>query len=158
MISSVLLIQFGLYCYVRSCRKYRWMYPQPPDHLMAWHGNNHIILNTNKTKGMIVDIWRTTDPRMFNWTTDKTMSMLCKRRDGEGSISLNQMEDKVIHSWQQGDAYLLYSKSVVKIVLCLTAICWGSDIRASDSNKLKKLINKAGSVLGSPLKSLDLIV
>ena len=38
------------------------------------------------------------------------------------------------------------------------AICWSSSIRASDSKKLNKLIKKAGSVLGTALGPLELVV
>ncbi|XP_062851515.1 bcl-2-like protein 11 [Trichomycterus rosablanca] len=40
----------------------------------------------------------------------------------------------------------------------LSAICWGSSIRAKDSKKLNKLIRKAGSVLGFALEPLELII
>ena len=38
------------------------------------------------------------------------------------------------------------------------ATCWGSSIRASDTKKLNKLIKKAGSVLGTALEPLELVV
>ena len=35
------------------------VYRELVDHFVAWCGNNHLILNVNKTKDMIVDFRRT---------------------------------------------------------------------------------------------------
>ena len=49
-------------------------------------------------------------------------------------------------------------QSVLVSAIFFAAICWGSSIRASDSNTLNKLIQKAGSVLGTALEPLELVV
>ena len=49
-------------------------------------------------------------------------------------------------------------KSVVESTVSSVVICWGSSIRASDLKKLNKLIKKAGSVLGTVLEILELIL
>jgi len=51
----------------------------------------------------------------------------------------------------------IFYKSVVESAICCAAISWGSNVRASDSEKLNKLIKKAGSVLGTALELLKLI-
>ncbi|KAM4580370.1 uncharacterized protein PAE49_005246 [Odontesthes bonariensis] len=48
--------------------------------------------------------------------------------------------------------------SVVAGAIFFAAVCWGSSIRASDSNRLDKIIRKAGSVLGQKLESLETVV
>ncbi|KAM4588018.1 RNA-binding protein Raly isoform 3-T4 [Odontesthes bonariensis] len=48
--------------------------------------------------------------------------------------------------------------SVVAGAIFFAAVCWGSSIRASDSNRLDKIIRKAGSVLGQKLESLETMV
>ena len=49
-----------------------------------------------------------------------------------------------------------FYKSVVESIIYFLAICWIRII--SDSKKLNKLIKKAGSVMGTALGALDLIV
>ena len=44
----------------------------------------------------------------------------------------------------------IFYKSVVEGTICSAAIYWGSNIRASDSKKLNKLIQKAGDSSGAP--------
>lgn len=53
----------------------------------------------------------------------------------------------------------VFYQCVVASAVCLAAMCGSSSIRASDSNKKqKKLIKKAGSVLGTALETLELVV
>ena len=52
----------------------------------------------------------------------------------------------------------IFYKSVVESSVSSAVICWKSSIRASDLKKLKKLIKKAGSVLGTVMEPLELIV
>ena len=44
------------------------------------------------------------------------------------------------------------------VIVFFVSICWDSSIRASDTKKLDKLIKKAGSVLGTALEPLELVV
>ena len=50
---------------------------------------------------------------------------------------------------------LLY---VVASDIFFAAVCWGSSIRASDTNRLYKIVKKAGSVLGLRLESFETVV
>ena len=52
----------------------------------------------------------------------------------------------------------MFYRSVVESTIFFVAICWGSSIRASDSKRLNRLIRKAGSVLGTTLEPLELVV
>ena len=52
----------------------------------------------------------------------------------------------------------IFYQSVVASAVFFAAICWGSSLRAGNSKKLNNLIKKPGSVLGTALESLELVV
>ena len=52
----------------------------------------------------------------------------------------------------------IFYQSVVASVLFFAVVCWGSSIGASDTNRLKKLIRKAGSVIGCKQDTLESVV
>ena len=52
----------------------------------------------------------------------------------------------------------IFHQSVVASVIFFAAMCWGSSTRASDTNRLDKIIKKAGSVLGCRLDSFETVV
>ena len=49
-------------------------------------------------------------------------------------------------------------RSVVASALFSSAICWGSSIGASNTNRLNKLIRKAGSVIGCKQDTFEAVV
>ncbi len=52
----------------------------------------------------------------------------------------------------------IFYQSVVASAIFFAVVCWGSRIRASDTNRLDKIIKKAGSVLGLRLESFETVV
>ena len=52
----------------------------------------------------------------------------------------------------------MFYQSVVASAIFFSAICWGGGITARDTNKLNRIIRKAGFVLGSALEPLELVV
>ena len=52
----------------------------------------------------------------------------------------------------------IFYQSVVASAIFFAAVCWGSSIRASNTNRLDKIIKKAGSVLGLRLQSFESVV
>ncbi|KAI3376037.1 hypothetical protein L3Q82_016569, partial [Scortum barcoo] len=48
----------------------------------------------------------------------------------------------------------MFYHSVVSSVIFYAAVCWGSRLKTADTNRLNKLIRRAGSVLGVELKSV----
>ncbi|KAK0135140.1 hypothetical protein N1851_029041 [Merluccius polli] len=52
----------------------------------------------------------------------------------------------------------LFYQSAVASTIFFAVVCWDSSIRASDSNRLNKIIRKAGSVLGFKLVSLESVM
>lgn len=51
----------------------------------------------------------------------------------------------------------IFHKSVMESAIFFAAICLGSSIRASDSKKLNKLVKQLSSVLGTAVKTLELM-
>ena len=143
---------------------------------VKWCSNNHLILNTNKTKEMIVD---------FRRNKIKQSSVVILGEEVEvveeykylGVQLDNRLEWKVnteyIYKKGQSRLYFLrklrsfnvcpkmlhiFYKSVVESAISFAAICWGSGIRTRDLKRINKLIKKAGSVLGVTLEPLELII
>ena len=52
----------------------------------------------------------------------------------------------------------MFHQSVVASVLFFTAVCRGSSIGASDTNRLNKLIKTAGSVIGCKMDEFEAVV
>ena len=52
----------------------------------------------------------------------------------------------------------IFYQSVVAGAVFFAAVCWGSSIRASDTNRLDKIIKKAGYALGLRLESFETVV
>ena len=52
----------------------------------------------------------------------------------------------------------IFDQSVAASALFFGALCWGGSTRARCTNKLYNLFMKAGSVLGKPLYTLELVV
>ena len=52
----------------------------------------------------------------------------------------------------------IFYQSVVAGTILFAAVCCGSNIRASDTNRLDKIIKKSGSALGLRLESFETVV
>ena len=52
----------------------------------------------------------------------------------------------------------IFYQSVVASVLFFTVVCWGSSIGARDTDRLNKVIEKTGSVIGCTQKTLEAVV
>ena len=98
---------------------------------------------------------RATDIWAFTWTTDWTGHVTLRLSVGRESTlyflrklrSFNVCRNKLRVFWQ----------SVMASAILFEVICRGSSIRARDSKKLNKMM-KAGSVLGTALEPLELVV
>merc|ERR1712035_43413 len=124
---------------------------------VKWCSNNHLILNINKTKEMIVDFRR-------NKITQSSVVILGEEVQGVEEYKYlgvqldNRLEWKVnteyIYKKGQSRLYFLrklrsfnvcskmlhlFYKSVVESAISFAAICWGSGIRARDLNRINKL-------------------
>ena len=52
----------------------------------------------------------------------------------------------------------IFHQSVVASVIFFAAVCWSSSIRASGTNRLDKIIKKAGSVFGRRLETFETVM
>ena len=127
-------------------------YRELVDHLVPWCGNNHLLLNVTETKEMVVDFRRTR-------TKLNTISILGEEVEVvEGyrylGVHLDNRLDwkcntEAVYRKGQSRLYFLrklrsfnvcskmlhiFYQSVVASAIFFAAICWGSSIRASDTN------------------------
>ena len=52
----------------------------------------------------------------------------------------------------------IFYQPVVRGAVFFAAVCWGGSIKGGDANKLNRLINKAGCVLGCSLDGFEMVV
>ncbi|KAI3354702.1 hypothetical protein L3Q82_019194, partial [Scortum barcoo] len=112
------------------------------EEFVNWSEHNHLILNTTKTKEVIVDFRKRR-----------------RRRDQPTPISIRGTEVEVVsshscsHSISVPPAPSVYH-TVVTSALFFAVVCWREGLRTADKNRLNKLIKKAGSVVGTELPLL----
>ncbi|KAK0134631.1 RNA-directed DNA polymerase from mobile element jockey [Merluccius polli] len=147
------------------------------DDFVEWSEQIHLRLNVNKTRDMVIDFGR-----------KKRMPPQPLRIKGEvaeevedckylGVVIGNRLDWKsnteAVYKKGMSRLYFLrklrsfnvcskmleiFYQSVVASAIFFAAVCWGSSIRASDTNRLDKIIKKAGSVLGLRLESFESVV
>ena len=146
------------------------------DGFVEWAGKNHLLLNVAKTREMVVDFRR-------KRTVSQPLRIL-----GEDVVTVEDYKYLGVHidnglKWKTNiDAvykkgmsrlYFLrklrsfnvcskmleiFYQSVVASVLYFAVVCWGSSIGAGDTNRLNKLIKKAGSVIGCKPDTFEVVV
>ncbi len=143
---------------------------------VRWCGENHLQLNIDKTKEMVVNFSRTnTTPRPIS-ISGRDVELVTSYKylgvnlDHKLQWSLNT---EVLYKKGLSRLYLLrklrsfnicskmlhmFYQSVMASTIFFAAVCWGTGINAKDSNKLNKLIKKAGSVVGTRLAPLEEVV
>ncbi|KAI3367324.1 hypothetical protein L3Q82_008367 [Scortum barcoo] len=151
-------------------------YRKTIEEFVNWSEHNHLILNTAKTKEVIVDFRKRR-----------------RRRDQPTPISIRGTEVEVVSShrylgvqldekldwrshtesvYRKGQSRLYFLRrlrsfnicppllqsvyhTVVASALFFAVVCWGEGLRTADKNRLNKLIKKAGSVVGTELPLLQ---
>ncbi|XP_077578764.1 uncharacterized protein LOC144200462 [Stigmatopora nigra] len=138
-----------------------------------WCRQNHLHINTSKTKEMVVD---------FRRTPQQTTQVNIQGKDIEIveylkylGVHLNSKLDwstniDALYRRGQSRLYLLRSlrsfgvcrsllrtfyDTVVASTVFYAVVCWGSGSTERDRNRLNKLIRRASSVLGCPLDSVE---
>ena len=132
-----------------------------------WPGNNQLILNINKTKEVKVDFRRTRsklntvsvqgEEVEVVWEYRYLVVHLDNRLDWKcNPEAVYKMGQSRLYFFRKREFFDICTKmlnifymSEVESAVCFAAICWGSSIRARDSEKLLK---KAGSVPGPALE------
>lgn len=146
------------------------------DNFVEWSEQNHLRLNINKTREMVIDFRR-----------KKTPSQPLRIRGEEveevadykylGVVIDNGLDWKsnteAVYKKGMSRLYFLrklrsfnvcskmleiFYQSVVASAIFFAVVCWGGSIRASDTNRLEKIIKKAGSVLGLKLESFETVM
>nr|XP_054590297.1 uncharacterized protein LOC129154572 [Nothobranchius furzeri] len=151
-------------------------YRELVERFVAWCGNNHLTLNVNKTKEMILDFRR-------NRVESNTVSIM-----GEEVEVVEEYKYLGVHldnrlDWRKNSKAVykkghsrlhflrmlrsfnvcskmqqIFYKTVVESVISSAIVCWGSSIRSRDLKRLNSLIKKAGSVLGTTVEPLEEIM
>ncbi|KAI3354447.1 hypothetical protein L3Q82_018506, partial [Scortum barcoo] len=137
---------------------------------------NHQRLNVNKTREMVIDFRRKKMPsqplRIRGEVVDEVEDykylgvVIDNRLDWKSNTEAVYKKGmsrlyflRKLRSFNMGSRMLeIFYQSVVASAIFFAAVCWGSSIRASNTNRLDKIIKKAGSVLGLRLESFETVV
>lgn len=141
-----------------------------------WSHRNCLLLNTSKTKEMIVDFRRSglchqpVNIHGVDMEVVPTYKYLGVHLDNKLDWSLNT--DALFKKGQSrlfflrrlrsidvcGKLLQMFYQSVVASVLFYGAVCWGNSLKQKDKRRLEKLVKRASSVVGSSLDSLEAVV
>lgn len=145
------------------------------DSFVEWCETNHLHLNTTKTKELVVDFRRRKSaptPISINGVTVEVVQdykYLGVHLDNKLDWAKNT---ETVYKKGQSRLYFLrklrsfnvcnimlrmFYQSVVASAIFFGLVCWGNRLRAADTNKISRIIRKAGSVLGVQLDSLVVV-
>ena len=146
------------------------------DNFVEWAGRNHLRLNVTKTREMVIDFRkkRTASQPLCILGEDVEEVEVYKylgvyinyRLDWKSNTDAVYKKGmsrlyflRKLRSFNVCSKMLeMFYQSVVASVLFLAVVCWGSSIGASDTNRLNKLIRKAGSVIGCKQDTVEAVV
>lgn len=141
-----------------------------------WSQLNRLQLNISKTKEMVFDFHRAPLPPQPIIIDGKEVEMVCSYKylglqlDNKLGWSVNM--DKV-YKKGQGRMYFLrrlasfnvcskllnmFYQSIVSSVIFYAVVCWGGSAKKKDTQRLNRLIKRAGSVMGLSLDSVETVV
>ncbi|KAI4903274.1 hypothetical protein NFI96_004888, partial [Prochilodus magdalenae] len=112
------------------------------EEFVAWCHRNNLLLNTSKTKEMVVDFHRArplTQPV-------STQGVEVERVKTYRYLGLH-LDDRL--DWS-ANTDILYRKGQSRLSL----VCWGGSVKKRDKMRLDKLVRRAGSVAGLELDSV----
>ena len=147
-------------------------YRQLIQDFVTWSDSNHLLLNTTKTKEMVVDFRRTRvhpvpvavkgdcvevvhtykylgvqlDDKL-DWTVNT--DALCRKGQSRLYFLRRLASFNICKKLLQ-----IFYQSVVASALMYAVVCWGGSLKKKDAARLDKLVRKAGSVVGTELDSL----
>ncbi|TWW64120.1 hypothetical protein D4764_03G0011280 [Takifugu flavidus] len=143
---------------------------------VRWSRENLLQLNVTKTKEMVVDFSKSKSPPSPVCISGKEVEIVPSYRflgvqlDNKLEWSTNTDADykkamsrlyflRRLRSFSVCSRMLhMFYQSVMASTIFFAAVCWGTGIKAKDTNGLNKLIKKAGSVVGCNLANLDEVV
>ncbi|KAI3369319.1 hypothetical protein L3Q82_007573 [Scortum barcoo] len=151
-------------------------YREEIQHLTQWCSNNNLVLNTSKTKEVIVDYRRSR-------RTEHAPLLI----HGEAVERVNNIKFLGIHitsdlTWSMNTAHLVkkaqqrlfflrklkraglspqlltnFNRATIESILCLSATVWYGSCTAQDQKDLARVMKTAQGIVGSPLPDLDSI-
>ncbi|KAI3373024.1 hypothetical protein L3Q82_023467, partial [Scortum barcoo] len=151
-------------------------YREEIQHLTQWCSNNNLVLNTSKTKEVIVDYRRSR-------RTEHAPLLI----HGEAVERVNNIKFLGIHitsdlTWSKNTAHLIkkaqqrlfflrklkraglspqlltnFYRATIESILCLSAAVWYGSCTAQDRKDLARVVKTAQGIVGSPLPDLDSI-
>ena len=146
------------------------------DDFVEWSGRNHLRLNVDKTREMVIDFRRNRPaPQPLSIQGDKVTEAVDYKYLGVHIDNRLDWKTNTEAVYKKGMSRLyflrrlrsfnvcskmleIFYQSVVASALFFAAVCWGSSIGAGDTNRLNKLIKKAGSAVGCKLDTADEVV
>ena len=151
-------------------------YRQLVDNFVDRCNQNHLLLNVNKTKEMVVDFRRTTvSTRPLKIMGEEVEVVEDYKYLG---VHLNNRLDwrtntNAVYKKGMSRLYFLrklrsfnvcskmleiFYQSVMASAIYFAVVCWGSSISARDASRINKLIRKAGSVMGLKLETFESVM
>ena len=143
------------------------------DNFVEWSEQNHLRLNVDKTREMVIHFRRKKKPSPPLPMRGEVVEEVEDYRY-LGVVIDNRLDWKsnteAVYKTGMSRLYFLrkrrsfnvcskmleiFHQSVVASVVFFAAVCCGSSIRASDTNRLDEIIKKAGSVLGLRLEPFE---
>ena len=140
--------------------------------LVTWCDSNHLLLNTTKTREMVVDLRRTRPHPQpitikgdcvevvstykylgvqlgdkLDWTANT--DALCRKGNSRLYFLRRLASFNICRKLLQ-----TFYQSVVASVLMYAAVCWGGALKKKDAARLEKLVRKAGSVVSTELECI----
>jgi len=144
------------------------------DNFVEWTEQNHLRLNVSKTREMVIDFRRKkrtpSQPLLIRGEVVEEVEdykylgvVIDNRLDWKSNTEAVYKKGmsrlyflRKLRSFNVCSKMLeIFYQSVVSSALFFAAVCWGSSLRASDTNRLDKIIKKAGSVVGHRLESFE---
>uniref|UniRef100_A0A3B1JI52 Reverse transcriptase domain-containing protein n=1 Tax=Astyanax mexicanus TaxID=7994 RepID=A0A3B1JI52_ASTMX len=139
---------------------------------VAWCNRNNLLLNTSKTKEMVVDFRRARPPTQpvsivgVDVEMVKTYRYLGLHLDDRLDWSANtdilyrKGQSRLFFLRRLGSfnicrkLLLMFYQTVVSSCLFYAVVCWGGSMKKRDEMRLNKLVRRAGSVVGVELDSV----
>ena len=147
-------------------------YRELVNNFAAWSRSNHLLLNTSKTKEMVLDFRRSRPPVqpvsiegadvevvssykylgvLLDDKLDWSANTDALYRKGQTRLyQLRRLKSFEIC----GTLLRMVYQSVVASVLFYAVVCWGGNTKKRDTNRLDKLVKRASSVIGEQMEDI----
>uniref|UniRef100_A0A8C8DHE5 Reverse transcriptase domain-containing protein n=1 Tax=Oryzias sinensis TaxID=183150 RepID=A0A8C8DHE5_9TELE len=151
-------------------------YRELVDKFVRWSGENNLLLNVEKTREMVMDFRRkppasqplsilgrnvaeAEEYKHLGVTIDNRLSWKSNSTAVYKKASSRLYFLRRLRSFNVCSKMLeIFYQSVVASTLFFSVVCWGGSIPARDSNRLNKLIRRAGSVIGCKMDTFESVM